>query len=98
MKYYLLGIALFSLIGCSEQESNTNTAATEKAQVCASCHDPNVRTVELVEAPSLNGRSYDELVAAIQEVNEYHTSQPSLMHDFNSEDIDGIATYFANNK
>ena len=97
MKYYLLGITLLSLIGCSVQKNNTDTAATEKAQACASCHDPNVRT-GFADVPSLNGRPYDEVVASIQEVNEYHTSQPSLMYDFKSEDIDGIATYFANNK
>jgi cytochrome c553 len=98
MKYYLLGISLLSLIGCAEEEGNTaQIAATEKAQVCASCHDPNVRTSS-VEAPSLMGRPYDELVAAIEDVHEYHVSQPSLMHDFKSEDIHGIATYFSDTK
>jgi cytochrome c553 len=97
MKYYLLSIASFALIGCAEQESNINTTATEKALVCASCHDQNVRTSS-IDAPILNGRPYDELVTAIKEVNEYHVSQPSLMHDFKSEDIHGIATYFANAK
>ena len=102
MKYYVLGIALLSLIGCSKQEGAANTAApntigTEKIQVCASCHDPNVRT-DFVEAPPLTGRSYDELVAAIEKVHEYHVSQPSLMHDFKSEDIPEIATYFSSVK
>lgn len=97
MKYYLLGLSLLSLIGCSEQESNVNTAASNKALVCASCHDPNVRT-RTTEAPSLNGRPYDELVTAVTEVSEYYVTQPSLMHDFKSEDIHGIATYFANAK
>ncbi len=97
MKCYLLGIALLSLIGCSEQGSQINTTATEKALVCASCHDHNVRTSS-IEAPSLNGRTYDELVATITEVNEYYVTQPSLMHDFTSEDIPGIATYFSNAK
>lgn len=97
MKYYLLGISLLSLIGCSEQASKVNTTASEKALVCASCHDPNVRT-NSIEAPSLNGRPYDELVIAIEEVNEYYVTQPSLMHDFKSEDIHGIATYFSNAK
>jgi cytochrome c553 len=97
MKYYLLGISLLSLLGCSAQESNVKTTATDKAQVCASCHDPNVKT-SLIEAPSLTGRPYDELVKEIEKVHEYHVSQPSLMHDFKSEDIHDIATYFANVK
>lgn len=97
MKYYLLGITLLSLMGCSEQGSKVNTAASDKALVCASCHNPNVQTSS-IEAPSLNGRPYDELVAAITEVDEYYITQPSLMHDFTSEDIPGIATYFSNAK
>jgi cytochrome c553 len=95
MKYYLLGLTLLFLMGCAEQQAKTITS--EKAQVCASCHDPRVKTTT-VDAPSLTGRSYDELVAAITDVREYHISQPSLMHDFKSEDIHGIATYFANAK
>jgi cytochrome c553 len=97
MKYFLLGLVLLSLLGCAEQESKINTTATEKALVCATCHDQNVRTSS-IDAPIFNGRPYDELVTAIKEVNEYHVSQPSLMHDFKSEDIHGIATYFANAK
>lgn len=103
MRYYLLSIFLLALIGCSKQEGmsgqdgSANVVASEKALVCASCHDPNVKT-GLVDAPPLTGRSYDELVTAIKNVHEYHVTQPSLMHDFKSEDIDGIATYFSNVK
>lgn len=95
MRYYLLGLSLLFLIGCAGQQNKTSTS--EKAQVCASCHDHQVKTTS-TDAPSLNGRSYDELVAAIKEIQEYHVTQPSLMHDFKSEDIHGIATYFANAK
>lgn len=95
MKYYLLGLSSLFLIGCAEQQNNT--ASSEKAEVCASCHDPRVKTIS-TEAPPLTGRPYNELVAAIEEVQDYHVSQPSLMHDFKSEDIHGIATYFANAK
>lgn len=97
MKYSLLGIVLLTLISCAQQESKVNTTVSEKALVCASCHDKNTRTSS-TDAPSLNGRPYEELVTAIKEVNEYHTSQPSLMHDFKEEDIPGIATYFSNAK
>ena len=97
MQYSLLGIVLVTLISCAKEESTINTTATEKALVCASCHDKNIRTSS-TEAPSLNGRPYEELVAAIKEVDEYHTTQPSLMHDFKEEDIHGIATYFSNAK
>jgi cytochrome c553 len=95
MKYYLLGIPLLFLIGCAENQNKTTTS--EKAQVCASCHDHSVRTSSN-DAPSLTGRNYDTLVAAIEEVHDYHISQPSLMHDFKREDIHDIATYFANSK
>lgn len=95
MKYYVLSFSLFFLMGCAEQQTKTSTS--EKAQVCASCHDHRIKTTA-IDAPSLTGRSYDALVAAIEEVHEYHVSQPSLMHDFKSEDIHGIATYFANAK
>ncbi len=95
MNYFLLGLTLLSLTGCAEQQ--TKTITSEKAQVCASCHDHRIKT-SATDAPSLNGRSYDELVAAIKDVREYHVSQPSLMHDFKNEDIHGIATYFANAK
>jgi cytochrome c553 len=95
MKYYWLGLVLLFSVGCAEQQ--TKTITSEKAQVCASCHDHRVKTTT-IDAPSLTGRTYDELVAAIKDVHEYHISQPSLMHDFKSEDIHGIATYFANAK
>jgi cytochrome c553 len=95
MKYIILIMSLLSLASCSEQKSNAKVVTTEKAKVCASCHDHSVRTSS-VEAPSLTGRTYEELVAAIEDVHEYHVSQPSLMHDFKTEDIHGIATYFAN--
>ncbi|MFV1922562.1 MAG: c-type cytochrome [Methylotenera sp.] len=97
MKYSLLGIVLVTLISCAKEESTVNTAATEKALVCASCHDKNTRTSS-TDAPTFNGLPYEELVTAIEKVNEYHTSQPSLMHDFKEEDIPGIATYFSNAK
>jgi len=95
MNYFVYSFALLFLMGCAGQQNKTTTS--EKAQVCASCHDQSVKSLS-TEAPSLNGRPYDELVAAIKEVQEYHVTQPSLMHDFKSEDIHGIATYFANAK
>lgn len=95
MKYFVFSFALLFLMGCAGQQNKTTSS--DKAQVCASCHDHRIKTIS-TEAPSLNGRSYDELVVAIEEVQEYHVTQPSLMHDFKSEDIHGIATYFANAK
>lgn len=102
MKHYLLGMSLLCVIGCSTHGSDASSTsktitATEKAQVCANCHAPNAKK-GIVEAPSLAGRSYDDLVVAIQKVHEYYVSQPSLMHDFKQEDIHDIATYFSNLK
>lgn len=102
MKYCVLGVSLLCLVGCSTQGGNANsssksTVATEKAQVCAGCHGLNVKK-GIVDAPPLAGRSYDELVVAIQKVHEYYVTQPSLMHDFSSDDIHDIATYFSNLK
>jgi len=102
MKYYVLGISLLCLVSCSTQGSRSsptprNIAITEKVQVCSTCHDPNKKT-GFAEAPPLAGRSYDELVAAIQKARDYDSPQPSLRHDLNNQDIHDIATYFSSLK
>jgi cytochrome c553 len=99
MKYYIVGIALCLMMGCSAHDnrsSNTskNTTIDEKVRACATCHDPNIKT-GFVEAPPLIGRSYNELVLAIQKVREYDASEPSLRHDLSDRDIHLIAIYFS---
>ena len=102
MKYYMLGITLYCLSGCSTQSNvpssaSNNMAIEEKARICATCHDPDIRT-GFKEAPPLNGRSYTDLVSAIQKVREYDASEPSLRHDLSDRDVHLIATYFSSIK
>ncbi|MDO9394496.1 MAG: c-type cytochrome [Methylotenera sp.] len=102
MKHHALGLSLLLLAGCSTQGSDAssaskNTVVKEKAQACATCHDPNLKT-GFADAPPLAGRSYDELVAAIQKVRDYKAPQPSLRHDLSDQDVHDVATYFSNLK
>jgi len=102
MKYYILGVALFFLLGCSTHENISsatakNSSVEEKVSICATCHDPNSET-GFAEAPPLIGRSYSDLVSAIQKVREYDATQPSLRHDLSDRDIHLIATYFSSIK
>lgn len=102
MKYYMLGITLYCLSGCSTQSNVPNSASNnmaieEKARICATCHDPDIRT-GFAEAPPLTGRSYKDLVSAIQKVREYDASEPSLRHDLSDRDVHLIATYFSSIK
>jgi cytochrome c553 len=102
MKYYILAVILYVMYGCSTHgnapiTSAENSAVKEKALVCATCHDPNIKT-GFAEAPPLTGRSYNELVLAIQKVREYDAPQPSLRHDLSDRDIHLIATYFSSIK
>jgi cytochrome c553 len=102
MKYYMLGVTLYFLLGCSTHgnvSSSTpkNIVIEERARVCATCHDPDIKT-GFAEAPSLTGRSYQNLVSAIQKVREFDASEPSLRHDLSDRDIHLIATYFSSIK
>ena len=102
MKHYIFVVSLYFLSGCSTHGNASNNAANnvaidEKARVCATCHDPNIKT-GFAEAPPLSGRSYKDLVAAIQKVREYDAPQPSLRHDLSDRDIHLIATYFSSIK
>lgn len=99
MKHYMIGISLLFLVGCSTQGGDASSASKysaveEKAQACATCHDPNLKT-GFADAPPLAGRPYDELVAAIQKVRDYKAPQPSLRHDLSDEDVHDVATYFS---
>jgi cytochrome c553 len=102
MKYYMLGVTLYFLLGCTTHgnapiRASNNMAIEEKARVCATCHDPDIRT-GFAEAPPLTGRSYKDLVSAIQKVREYDASEPSLRHDLSDRDVHLIATYFSSVK
>ncbi len=99
MKYTVLGISILLLAGCTTQKSVTNpapknTAVTEKVQVCAACHGPDGKNGK-EGVPPLGGRSYEELVKAMQNVREAYSPQPLLGHTLTNADIHDIATYFS---
>jgi cytochrome c553 len=98
----MLGVTLYFLLGCTTQgnvpsSASNNTPIEDKARVCATCHNPDIRT-GFAEAPPLTGRSYKDLVTAIQKVREYDASEPSLRHDLSDRDVYLIATYFSSIK
>ncbi|MGB2832415.1 MAG: c-type cytochrome [Methylotenera sp.] len=102
MKYTILGLFYLAMTSCTTQENASkpvvkNAAVKEKAQVCATCHDPNLKS-GFAEAPPLAGRPFDELVAAIEKVRDYDATQPSLRHNLSDKDIHEIATYFSSMK
>ena len=102
MKYIILGISLFSLVGCTTQKSTTdaapkNTAVAEKVQVCAGCHGPDGKNGK-ESVPPLGGRSYEELVKAMQNVREAYSPQPLLGHTLTDAEIHDIATYYSSIK
>lgn len=102
MKYYVLGISLLFLAGCSAQGgvSNSapkNTAVTQKVQTCIACHGADGKSGK-VGVPPLGGRSYEELVGAMQNIRDAYSPQPLLGHALSNEDISDIATYFSSFK
>jgi cytochrome c553 len=101
MKYYVLGISLFFLAGCSTQGSVSsapkNTAVTQKVQTCIACHGADGKSGK-VGVPPLGGRSYEELVKTMQNVRDSYSPQPLLGHALSDEDISDIATYFSSFK
>ncbi|OGV76136.1 MAG: hypothetical protein A3I83_02340 [Methylotenera sp. RIFCSPLOWO2_02_FULL_45_14] len=101
MKYYVLGISLFFLAGCSTQGSVSSapksTAVTQKVQTCIACHGADGKSGK-VGVPPLGGRSYEELVKAMQNVRDSYSPQPLLGHTLSDEDISDIATYFSSFK
>jgi cytochrome c553 len=90
---------LLSLIACTSQRSNVALVTTDsdKVKMCASCHNPNVKT-GFEEAPALTGRPYKELVTALEKIRDYKTPQPSIRHDMSDKDIHEIAVYFSSIK
>ncbi|HNV88764.1 MAG TPA: c-type cytochrome [Methylotenera sp.] len=102
MKYIILGISLLSLAGCTTQKSATdaapkNTAASEKIQTCAACHGPDGKQGK-EGVPPLGGRSYEELVKAMQNVREAYSPQPLLGHTLTDAEIHDIAIYYSSVK
>lgn len=107
MKYTILGISVFMsagllLVGCPQLEDPAKpapikTSATEKAQVCTICHGVDGKHGK-ENVPPLGGRSYEELVAAMQRVKESYSPQPTLVHSLSDEDMRDIATYFSSFK
>jgi cytochrome c553 len=107
MKYTILGISVFLsaallLAGCSHQQDPTKPApikasATEKAQICTACHGVDGKHGKQ-NVPPLGGRSYEELVTAMQRVKESYSPEPTLVHRLSEEDMRDIATYFSSFK
>ena len=102
MKYYLLGMSLFFLAGCSAQGSvskseQISTTVTQKVQTCINCHGADGKGGK-VGVPPLSGRSFEELVEAMQNVRDGYSPQPLLGHALSDEDIRDIATYFSSFK
>jgi cytochrome c553 len=99
MKYTLFGISFLLLASCTTQKSATdtipkNTAVTEKVQVCVACHGPDGKNGK-PGVPPLGGRSYEELVRAMQNVREAYSPQPLLGHTLTDEEIHDIANYYS---
>jgi cytochrome c553 len=99
MKYNLFGLSVVLLAGCTSQETTSsvaqkNTAVPEKVQICVACHGVDGKHGK-ENVPSLGGRSYEELVVAMQRVKEAYSPQPLLGHALSDEDMHDIATYFS---
>jgi cytochrome c553 len=102
MKYTIFGMSILILAGCTTQGSTSNaapknTAVTEKVQICVACHGPNGKNGK-EGVPPLGGRSYEELMTAMQRVKEAYSPQPLLGHTLSDEDMHDIATYFSSVK
>lgn len=102
MKYTLFCILILLMAGCSPTDNTPraiakNTAAAEKSQICTTCHGIDGKHGK-VNVPPLGGRSYEELVAAMQRVKESYSPQPTLVHSLSDEDIRDIASYFSSFK
>lgn len=102
MKYIILGVSLITLVACTTQKSASdpaqkNTASTEKIQTCMACHGADGKSGK-EGVPPLGGRSYEELVQAMQKVREAYSPQPLLGHTLTDAEIHDIATYFSSVK
>lgn len=98
MKYIVLSLFV-GVTGCASQGGSSypaprNLAAPEKAQACLTCHSTEAKT-GFADAPQLAGRSYQDLVAALEKVRDYKVSQPTLRHDLTQDEVHEIATYFS---
>jgi len=102
MKYIIFGISVLMLVGCTTQGSTpspsaANTTVAEKVEVCVACHGPNGKNGK-AGVPPLGGRSYEELVVAMQRVKDAYSPQPLLGHQLSDQDIHDIANYFSSVK
>lgn len=98
MKYILFSLFIL-LTGCAGKESSSypaprNLATPGKAQACLKCHGSEAKT-GFADAPQLEGRSYQDLVTALEKVRDYKVSQPTLRHELTQNEVHEIATYFS---
>lgn len=102
MKHYILGLSFFMLLGCSTQDKVTQPAqhnkdVAQKVQSCIACHGADGKNSK-EGVPPLGGRSYEELVEAMQKVRDAYSPQPLLGHRLADDDIQDIASYFSSTK
>jgi cytochrome c553 len=114
MKHTIFGLSIFLsagllLTGCSQQHDPTKpvpiktsatevkASGTEKAQICTTCHGIDGKHSK-ENVPPLGGRSYEELIVAMQRVKESYSPQPTLVHTLTDEEMHDIATYFSSFK
>jgi cytochrome c553 len=74
-----------------------NTASAEKIQSCMACHGADGKSGK-EGVPPLGGRTYEELVKAMQNVREAYSPQPLLGHTLTDAEIHNIASYFSSVK
>ena len=99
MKYAILGFIFVMLVGCTAQGSIPNktlknSVIPEKVQVCVACHGVDGRHGK-ENVPKLGGRTYDDLISAMQRVKEAYSPQPLLGHRLSDLDMHDIAIYFS---
>src|SRR5450830_272825 len=99
MKYYLFGIYILLVTGCTTQGNTANSqakkvAAPEKVQICLACHGVDGIHGK-AGVPPLGGRTYDDLVKAMHDVREASSAQPLLGHFLSDDDIKEVAMYFS---
>jgi cytochrome c553 len=98
MKRSILVLLIPLLVGCNYQNSKTQVpvaGSTSTVQTCATCHGVDGKNGK-PGVPPLSGRTYDELVTAMERVRNAYSPQPLLGHNLTDDEIKKIATYFSN--
>jgi len=99
MKYTILGFIFVILVGCTAQGSIPKSTQKiseipESVRVCVACHGVDGRHGK-ENVPKLGGRTYDDLISAMQKVKETYSPQPLLGHRLSDLEMNDIAIYFS---